>query len=198
MDAKLESLIEKIKKDGIEEANKTSEAIIQKASEKAALIKEKAKKEAEDIIENAKTEAQKVKTNTENSLKQAARDLSLTLKNEIVALFDKALKKKISAELSPEFLRELIVKMVDKFSPQKGVVLEALVAPKDKQKAEKLLLQAVKSEAKDKIEIRASKTIESGFRIGIKGENLYYDFTDESILDSLKEFLNPTISAMLD
>lgn len=197
MDVKLESLIAKIKKDGIEEANKASEGIIQDAREKADLIKEEAQKEASKIIDNAEKEAQKIKANTESSLKQAARDLSLTLKNEIAALFDKALKRKISAQLDPEFLKELIVKLIDKFLPQKGVVLETLVAQKDKHKLEELLLDALKDKAKDKIEIKASKTIECGFRIGIKDENLYYDFTDESVLESLKEFLNPAISAMI-
>ena len=198
MDVKLESLIDKIKKDGIEEANKASEAIIQKAKEKSDLIGAESKKEAENIIENAKKEAQKLKANTESSLKQAARDLSLTLKSEIMALLDRGLKKKISTELSPEFLKDLIVKLVDKFSHKKGEGVEVLVSEKDKTKVEKLLLEALKAEAKEVVQIKVSKAIECGFRIGIKGENLYYDFTDETVLESLKEFLNPAISAMLE
>ena len=197
MDVKLEGLIEKIKKDGIEEANKASESIIHDAREKGELIKEEAKKEAAKIVDDARKEAQKIQANTESSLKQAARDLSLTLKNEITALFDKSLKKKISIQLDPEFLKELIVKLVDKFSPKEGIVLETLVSSKDKQKLQKLLLDALGDQAKEKIEIKVSKTIECGFRIGIKGESLYYDFTDESILESLKEFLNPAISSMI-
>lgn len=198
MEVKLESLIEKIKKDGIEEAEKSSEVIIQKAHEKASLIKEEANLEAKKITEKAKQDAQRLKNNTESSLRQAARDLVLALRGEISGLFDKILKKRISSSLDPDFIKELIIKVINTWSPKKGATVEISVNQGDKEKLETLILLGLKDQAKETIEVKVNKTLDKGFRIGLKGENIYYDFTDESILEALKEFLNPAIVAMIE
>ena len=41
-------------------------------------------------------------------------------------------------------------------------------------------------------------TISTGFHIGLEGEHVYYDFTDEAITDVLKAFSNPDLRAILD
>ena len=54
-----------------------------------------------------------------------------------------------------------------------------------------------KKQAKEKLEIKAAPGIDKGFQISIKGEDLRYDFTDQSILEALKGFLSPSINAVL-
>tara|TARA_B100000315_G_scaffold248255_1_gene277928 strand:- start:2746 stop:3354 length:609 start_codon:yes stop_codon:yes gene_type:complete len=198
MDIKLESLIEKIKKDGVQEANKTSNGILDKANQEAESIVNKAKKEAESIIKEAKDQAQKLKSNTEGSLKQAARDLVLSLRQQLNSLFDRILKQKISADLDPEYVKQLILTLVDKWALKEDAALEVLVGQNQEKKIAELLFGQIKKEAKNKIELKVAKNIDKGFQIGLKDGDTYYDFTDESILESLKAFLNPTISAMLD
>lgn len=198
MDVKLESLIEKIRKEGVEEAQKTATEIIDKAQQKATSIINQANAKSETIAKQAEANAQKLKSNTESSLKQAARDLVLALREQINKLFDKILKRKISEELSPEYLKELILSLVSKWSPKDGEVIEVLVAKNEQEKLVDLIFSQIKKEARDRIELKVSSAVSKGFRIGIKGDSAYYDFTDESILESLKVFLNPAISAMLD
>ena len=213
MEVKLESLIAKIKKDGVEEAKKEADKIIQGARREAASIVDRAKREAEKQSEESRRSLEKLKNNTEDSLRQAARDLVLVLKQEITALFNNILKRKIADELDTEFVKELIVRIIDKAPPLRGQgrhthgeelpqkndsVLEILVSKTDKKKLEDLLLSQFKSRAKDIVEIKITKSIDKGFRIGIKGEDVYCDFSDESILESLKEFLNPSIAKILD
>lgn len=198
MDVKLESLIAKIKQDGIEEARKASEDIIEKAKAEAEAIVKEAKVKAKRIEEQAKTSAAKLKSNSEDSLKQASRDLVLALKQELIALFGRILKQKCGEALSAEFMTGLITKIIDKWSPGDSAAWEVSVSKADKEKMAKLLTASLKKEAKAIIEVKVSKAIDKGFRIGIKGEDLHYDFTDQSILEALKEFLNPSLSAILD
>ncbi|HDZ77272.1 MAG TPA: hypothetical protein ENH41_04225 [Candidatus Omnitrophica bacterium] len=198
MEVKLESLIAKIKKDGVEEAKKAADKIIQDACCEAVSIIDEAKRKAEEQLEGSRKSLEKLKNNTENSLRQAARDLVLVLKQEITTLFDNILKRKVADELDVEFVKELIVRIIDNWAQKKDVALEALVNKVDKKKLEDLLLSQFKSQVKDIVEIKIAKSIDRGFRIGIKGEDVYYDFTDESILESLKEFLNPQIVKILD
>jgi len=198
MDVKLESLIAKIKQDGIEEAKKASKDIIKKAKAEAEAVVKEAKGKAERIEEQAKVSAAKLKSNSEDSLKQASRDLILALKGEVIALFGRILKDKAGEALSAEFMAGLITKIIDKWKASRDVVWEVLVSKDDKERIEKALIASLKKEAKATIEVKVNKTIDKGFRIGIKGEDLHYDFTDQSILEALKEFLNPSLKAILD
>lgn len=198
MDVKLDNLIDKIKKDGIDEAQKESQAIIDKANQKAQAIIQEAKDKSNKLIEDAKSDIQKLQSNAEKSIQQSARDLVLSLREQLTALFNRLLKKEISKDLSPDFLKVLIVKMVETWGQEKKQALEVVVSQEDKKKLEDLINKEIKDEAKDGIEIKASKTIEKGFHIGIKGQDVYYDFTDEGILEALKEFLSPSIAQILD
>ena len=93
MDVKLESLIAKIKQDGIDEAKKNSQDVIKKARLEAEVIVKEAEAQAKRIEEQAKASAAKLKSNSEDSLKQASRDLVLALTGELIALFDRLLKQ---------------------------------------------------------------------------------------------------------
>lgn len=198
MEVKLENLIEKIKKEGVVEAQKVSEETIENAKEEAAKIVSNAKEEAAGLIEKAKREAEQFKNNSENALRQAGRDLVLKLKDQLVKLFDRVLKRSVVEELSPEFLKDLIVKIVNNWSVDKNSSLEIIVSSKDKQKLEELILSSFKKEAENTITVKTSNNVTKGFRIGIKGENAHYDFTDDSILESLKELMSPNISKVLN
>jgi len=198
MDVKLESLIAKIKQDGIEEAQKAYKDIIKKAKLEAEAIVKEAKGMAKRIEEQAKASAAKLKSNSQDSLKQASRDLVLALKEELIALFDRILKNKAGEALSTEFMAGLITKIIGKWSPKDSITWEVLVSKADKERIEKALIVSLKNEAKTIIEVKVSKAIDKGFRIGIKGEDLHYDFTDQSILEALEEFLNPSLLTILD
>ena len=198
MDVKLDSLIEKIKKDGLDEAKKVSQDIIQKAEGEAKAIVARAKAQSKTIVAQGQQEAQKLKKNTESSLRQAARDLLIGLRNEINSLLARLIKQRVAKEFEPALMAKLIVAIVGNWSKAKGADLEVLVNKADKQKLESLLYKELKDRAREKIEIKINKTIDKGFRIGIKGDDLYYDFTDEALSETFKEFLNPAIGAMLD
>lgn len=198
MEVKLESLIEKIKKDGVEEAKKASGELINSTKEQAAKILDDARSQATNLIEGAKKETAGFRKSAEDAIKQAGRDLVLNLREELTKLFDRILKRDLSECLTPEFLKQLIVKIVDNWSTGKNSSLEILASSKDKKQLEELLFSRFKNEANNTITIKASSNIDKGFRIGIKGENVHYDFSDESILESLKEILTPAVSRVLD
>ena len=198
MEVKLDSLIEKIKKDGVEEAKKASDEIIQKANKEAEKIINEAKHKAEKFLNDSKDEFEKLKNNTQSSLKQASRDLLLVLREQIMGVFDRIFKKQVSKSLTPDLIKQLIVKVVDNWVVQKNDVVEVLVNEDDKKKLEDLMLSLLKQEAGNMIEINIGKNVDKGFRIGIKGQDVYYDLTDESILEAIKEFINPSIATMLD
>jgi len=112
----LQSLLEKINRDGVE-----------KADAKAAEILSAAKAKADDLVKSARTEAAKAKAEAEQAaadyaqrsevtIRQAARDLVLEIQSSITALFERALAQGVDralgddqtvSELAAAALREL-------------------------------------------------------------------------------------------
>jgi len=196
MEVQLGSLIEKLKKEGVEEAQKQSDAILRKAEKDAASILEKADKEAETRLQKADAQTNQFQKNAELAVKQAVRDAELQLKSRIQALFGQALKHKVSETMDAAFLKQLIMKMIENWKPGKDI--EVTISQKDKKQLEKVLFSSLKSELKNTLVLKVSPEIADGFRIGLKDGDVYYDFSDETVADLLKQYLNPKIKEILD
>lgn len=196
MDVKLDSLIEKIRKEGIEEAQHSADEIVKEAKQKAASLIENAKKEAEKIVADGKNQLDQYKTTAEIDLKQSARNFELLLKEKINSLFDNVFKRQVAAEMNPNFLKEMILKIVEYWT--KDSKAEILLNEKDKDQLEKVLFSGVKDDVKKALNIRVSSDISNGFRIGLKGDQVYYDFSDESITEVLKTLISPKLKEILE
>ncbi|MDZ7270929.1 MAG: hypothetical protein ONB30_03885 [candidate division KSB1 bacterium] len=196
MEVKLETLIEKIKKEGIEEARQTSEQIVAQAQAQAAATVAQAQEEAARIIAQGKAEAERFRRNAELALQQAARDTVLSLKERVSELFDRVFKQEVAQTLSPEFLSQLIQSLVNQWARDGSA--EVVVSAEDKEKLQALLFAGVRQQLRDGLVLRVGDSVSKGFRIGLRGEDVYYDFTDESIAEVLKSFLNPTLQALLN
>jgi len=198
MEVNLESLIAKIKKDGIEEARRSAQEILDKARSQAKEILAAAEKEAAGIIAKAEKDSQRLTSNTKAALRQASRDLILSLRQEVRKLLEAVFEAKIAEQLDANFLRELIIRFVSTWPESKDVSFEVLLNKDDAKKLQSILASSLKETVAKTVEIKVSKTVNHGFRIGPKGENLYYDFSDEAILEALKVFLNPAAAQLLD
>ena len=197
MKVELKNLIEQIKKEGVDEADKKSLEIISQAEEKAKNITVAASKEKEAILLKAKQEADKLKTTSEEAIRQAAKNTVLTLREEIVKLFDTVIKNKVQESLSEETIKEILKETIKKFDISSNEGIDIVLGKKNIEKTEKGFLTELKKEFKKDIVLKVSDKIDKGFRIGEKGKNSYYDFTDEVIAESLGVFLNSKINAIL-
>lgn len=195
MNVKLDSLIEKIKADGVDAAKKQAEDIIDAANKNADEIIKKAKDKADQYQKNAETEAASYQKNAEIAIQQAARDTVLVLKEKITAILEQALLMDVDKTLDKDFLKDLIVKVVDVWAKDGDV--EVLVNGVDVEALMVELKSALGKNVKGTIDVKLDRKISNGFRIGKKGDNLFYDFTDESILEALRIFLNPKLAEIL-
>ena len=196
MEVKLENLIKKIKEEGVGAAEKKAAEILEKARQEADDMLVKARKDAEKIREDAEKEGKKLLENAETSIRQSARDTVLSLKKQLNKLFDRLLKQKIDENLDEELLRDMILKLMDSWA--KGKDVSVSVGKTDADKLTSLIMKELKTEAKKGIDVKLDKKVSFGFRIGLKGEDLTYDFTDDALLESLRFFLNPKLSELLE
>lgn len=194
----LSGLIEKIKKDGIEEAEKKSQHIILQAEKKAHDIIAKAEGDSKSIIEEAGHEADRLRKQAEESVRQSIRDAILMLKQRAVDLFDAVLKRQAAGEISKDVLKEVIVKLIGNFKKDGMPDIEVLLSAKEKAELEKAVLNSLTEEMRKGVTFKVSPSVEKGFRIGQKGGDYYYDFTDEAVAEALRTYLNPKLVRIFD
>jgi len=197
MEMQLNSLIEKIKQEGVSESRRKSEEIIKQAEEKKRAIIQEAEANAERIIKQAQEQASKLKDNSHKAVNQAVRDVTLSLKQEIKNLFDNLLKKEIQHALCDDLIKELILKIVESLPKDKEKGLEISLSQQDKKRLEGIILSGLKKEFSSGITFKINPNINKGLYIGIKDESFHYDFTDQAILEILKEYLRPFIVKIL-
>jgi len=198
MEMELGGLIEKIKREGVEEAEKKAQSILHHAEKKAHEIISKAEHDGKKIIANAEEEAKKIKKHAEESIKQSIRDAVLMLKQRVTDLFDSILKQHIQKDISGTVLRDAIVKMIEHFKKDGSLNVEILLNEKDKAVLEEVVLSILSAEIKKGVTFRISPSIEAGFRIGEKDKNYYYDFSGEALTESLKIYLNPKFARLME
>jgi len=198
MDTQLNTIINKIKQDGVEEAEKKAKEIVESAEKQAETIIKAAKDKETQMLENAEKEALSFTTNSKNLLKQAARDVLLGLKERVVEFFDRVVKGKVEETLDTDVLKKAIIKIADNFSPNKDLKLEVVLSEQDKKSLEKTLFNAMKKQSKEFIQLKKSEQVKKGFRIGEKDKYSYIDFTNDGIAEIFKSYLNPKLIEMLD
>jgi V/A-type H+-transporting ATPase subunit E len=198
MEMELNTLIEKIKHDGVLEAEKKSHEIMLNAEKKSEEIIHNAEKQRKNILQETENEINKLKKLADESINQSIRDALLLLRQKITGLCDTILKRQITETLSLEFLKEMISKLIENFKKEDMHNIEILVGKKDKDRLEQMLLNSLGAEMKKGITFKISPSIETGFRIGEKDKNYYYDFTDEALTEALRMHINPKIIKILD
>jgi len=196
METKLESLIEKLKKEGVDEAKKIGEKMMADARRESEQQIGEARAKAEEILSTAARKADLLQKNAESAIRQAARDAELALKDRLMGTLDNVFRHEVSRTLSPDVMKTLILEIVSRWKP--GKELDVRLNKTDLKKLENALFSGVHAKLKETIHLQGTEEDSGGFRIGIKGENVYYDFSADTISEFLKSSLNPRIREILE
>ena len=194
MEAQLQELIDRIKTEGVAEAEGEAKKIIQEAREQASAITDKAHKEAERIVGDAKAAAARFETTGREAVTQAARNVILGLRSSITELLGKVVSREVKAALSEDVMQKIICNLVEEWLKRGDESVEVLLSPKDLKGMEESCFAMLAEEMKKGVELKPLPEIEAGFRVGRKNGSVYYDFTDAGIVEYLTQYLNPKLA----
>lgn len=198
MDVQLQELIDRIKKDGVANAEKSSEKIIADAEKKAAEIISAAEEKAESIIKNAKAETKRMEKASEDAVTQAGRNMILAFREALTAELDKIVRAETVKAYSRELMTKLIPETVKAWTKNTGAEdLSVLLSEKDLKELQSELTAALKSEIAKGLEIKPDKTLSNGFRIGVKNGAAFYDYSAESLAELFASYLNPRTAELM-
>ncbi|MBN1834498.1 MAG: V-type ATP synthase subunit E [Spirochaetales bacterium] len=197
MDAQLQELIDKIKAEGVKEAEAEAQAIRSNAEKRADEIIAQAHKASSDVVASAKAEAERFQHTAQEALRQAARNTILSLRAKITAMLRAVTERETQPVLSGKVLQESIVSLIKGWSKQQVPDLQVLLPPKELDKIEGALLSSLAEEIKKGAEIKPFPGLSAGFRVGTKDGSAYYNFTSEGIAEILAEYVNPKLAEII-
>ena len=193
MEQQIQDLIASIKKDGIESATNESKKILEEARKEAERIVNEAKKERDKIIADGKKTIEIERESSISSVKQAARDVSLTLRKSLEEKFKKILGQKVSSALDERVLADAIVAVVK--GEEDGCVVEVSKDMVDKVNA--ILTSQFAKELEKGVTLRSSSSVSGGFKVYSKDGSAYIDLSDEEITKLLYPYLSSSLKEII-
>jgi len=199
MDVQLQELIDKIKKDGVAAAEKESAKTIAESEKKAEKIIADAQEKAAEIIKNAKIEAEKTEKASDEAIKQAARNMLLSFKDSLIKEFEGIILEDTSKAMSKDVLAKVIPETVKEWAKNTDASgLSVLLSEADLKALEAGLKNELKAQISKGMEVKADKSLSSGFRIGVNNGAAFYDYSAESLAEMFSTYLNPKVAALMN
>lgn len=184
-DKTLDQLIETIKSEAIEAAETKAKTIIENAQKEAKMIVQNAVAKKDSLIKSGKEEAEATLAKGKKALQQAARDLSITLQNEIKSLLDAVLLNEVEGAFSPELVNKAVLKVVEQIDGNTEVQLpESMV-----QDVADYIHKQLK-DSKRLPSIKGNSNLVKGFSVSKSDEGWSYRITPQEIAEVLSTHLS--------
>ena len=132
MTEQVQELINKIKNEGIQAADQKAREIESETQKKSQSIIADAQKEAERVTQDAREEVKKMQESTHMALKQASRDMLLTLRKEVENTLQKIVTAEVSEALSSENLVKIISVVIKSSLDSKKADADIIIALNEK------------------------------------------------------------------
>ena len=195
----LQALLDKITDEELKRADEEKEKILAQAKSEADELLRHAQSEANSILENAKREASMLQQKGEEALKQASRDVLLSLRAELEKRVSQAAGNLMKQAMSPTALADIIVKLIAGFiqSDGKNDDVKVLLAPEELSAVEVALKSQLSSELQAHCTLAPSPSVSSGFKLVYSQTGVVYDFTDKALAETVAAGLGPKIAAII-
>jgi len=196
MEHQLQDLIDRIKKDGFEQAESQAQETANAAKAEAEKILADAKAKAEQIIQTARKEADQLLASGKDALVQAARDLSITVEKDLKAKLDALLKDCVAEQYNAKALEEGIYIVLKNWAehPQSASIQ---IAEKDLKALQASMKAKLAEFAKSGLELKLSPRVSGGFRLQEADGSSYYDFSSETVAQALSEYVSTSLSQII-
>ena len=198
MEIQLGELINQIKKDGVEAAETKAEAILSDAKAEAEKIVNDARLQAEKILNDAKAENERMVKSSEDAIRQAGRNLLISFRESVTRELNAIVNENVTAVYSSDKLAGLIVTAVENWSKKPDAEDVSVVLNSGDLKAlEDNLIAALKEKMLSGVTLKANDNFDGGFHIASNDSGAYYDYSAETVVDMLSNYLSPRVTELL-
>lgn len=210
--AGVESLIGRLRDEGVTQGRSQAEALVTAAQQQAADLIATAQREAEAILARATEEAGKLKAAGEDTIRLAMRDTILSLEGDLLKGFVDRLHRLVKGVLAdPAFLQRLILEVAGRVAPTGEQRAEVLLP------AELVSLEDLRSQPEEAtpgtlmhfvlslgggmlregMHFGVSEDGEAGIRVRLVDEDVQIDVTESAVSQLLLRHMLPRFRALL-
>lgn len=184
----LQGLLEKINRDGVEKANAEAVRIVGDAKAKAAALVKAAESAAAQAKADAEKAAADYQARAAETVKQAARDVVLGVRESVTRLLEGLLAKDVEAALADDAVAVGLV----------AAAIRDLTGPGEVVAGAKLAaaLKAQAAALKD-FTLVTDEALGTGFSVRLDGGRVEHAYTGEVITAELAKRLRPDLAALL-
>lgn len=198
MEIQLQELIDQIKKDGVESAEAEANSIIENAKAEAERIILEAQDKADKLLLDAKNENERLVKSSEDAIRQAGRNLLISFRESVTRELKAIVGENVTAVYSSDSLAKLIITVVEGWSKQPDVEdITVILNSKDLTSLEETLLAGLKDRMLKGVTLKANDNFDGGFRIAANNGGAYYDYSAETVVDMLSNYLSDRVTKLL-
>jgi V/A-type H+/Na+-transporting ATPase subunit E len=200
VDEQLQSLLDRIRREGVERADAEAAEILARAEDRAARIVAEAGSEADALRRKAGGDAEASRNRGEKALEQAARDFLLTLQKHIEAVLRESLRETLAAALTPDVVVEMLLRLADAYAEHdmNESRIDVLLAPEDRERLAALVMEKYRDLVAQGLTLRADDRLDKGFKVSFADDNLYHDFSLAALAEALAPVLKPPLGEIVE
>ncbi len=109
----LDKLISSLKTEAIEAAEKEAAGIEEAARQEAAKFLSESKAECDNMRDEAEVQAQQTLEKGKSALRQAARNVTITLQNDLLKLLGNVLEQEVTSQFKPDAVKRAIAVVLE-------------------------------------------------------------------------------------
>lgn len=199
MAVELQYLIDRIHREAIEKADLEAVRILAEAKERATAIVKEAEVTAMALLEQADRDATLYVERSTRTLEQAARDLLISVGQAFENMVQDIVGIATEQALDPETLKRMMVKLAQAYAEHNGAEnrIEFLISPGDQKEITEFFADQYRHHLVSGVTISTDSRVIKGFRVVLKDERIYHDFTKSAIAESLSHFLRPHLAEIV-
>jgi V/A-type H+/Na+-transporting ATPase subunit E len=195
----LQSLIDKLQGEVVDEAEAKARTILADAEAEAGRRIAAANAEANRIRSDAERDATLTRERGEEALKQASRDLLMAVRRGVEDVVMALVRQSLGEALTPETLRDMLLVMAEAYAKRSGPErrMSVLLGEEDREKLARFYADEYRQKLATGVDIRLGRDIDKGFRVSVSGDHVEHDFTLEAITSVLADMLRPELAKLL-
>ena len=195
----LQALLNKIVDEELSKTESDKEKILSQAKAEAEAIIKSARSEAEEIVSSARKEADVFRIKGEEALKQASRDVLLSLRGAMNDRLNAVALEVAGKELTGASLGNVLVHLMEAFLKQNGSEdrIEVLLDEKERQVVDNALASALNADLRARCQLSPVSGMGAGFKLVFSGDSVVYDFSDQALAETLASHLSGRLAAIV-
>jgi len=195
----LQALLNRINEEGLKQADTARQEVLDKARAEAERLLQTAHRDSERMVEQAKREAELLVAKGRQSLQQAARDVILSLREQLQARLQAVAKTCAGEAMTPEAMANMVVELARGYAARGGDVerLDVLLSETQRGDLERHLKARLQADLREHCQVSPVPGAEGGFKLIFNGDDVVYDFSTEALAEALAVFLSPRLADLL-